>query len=120
TGPELLSSERRNGTENHGGLDARRVRAARVFTGLYTARDAPRFVEDLRPREFLFGEYVQADGVGRCRISAQADELSGTYSYLRRQTAQLSRSSGAARRTGHRLSLCAVGRDARTASRARL
>ena len=55
--------------------------------------------------ELLFGKHVHSDGTGRCRISAQADELSRPHPDLSRPAAQLSRSSRAPGRTRHRLSL---------------
>ena len=49
--------------------------AARLLAGLHAAHRPARSVEDLRPLQFLRREHVQADGAGRRRIPAQADEL---------------------------------------------
>ena len=87
---------------------------------LHAARGAHRSVEDLRPRRLLRAEHVHADGTGRCGISHEADELSVPHPHLSRLAEVVSRSAGAAGRTGHGLSLRALGRDARPAARARL
>ena len=65
-------------------------------------------------------EHVQADGAGRRRIPAQADELPVPHPHLRRQAAQLPRPAGAAGRTGHGVPLRAQRRHARPAARSRI
>jgi hypothetical protein len=46
----LLASQGRHDPQDHGRLDARGMPAPRLLAGLYAARDAPRAVEDQRPR----------------------------------------------------------------------
>ncbi len=105
TGTDFLPSQGRPHSQDHRRLDARSIPGARLLAGLHAARDAARSVEDLRPRQFLQRKHVQAHGAGRRRVSAQAHELPGPHSDLSRQAAQLSRSAGAAGRTGNGVSL---------------
>ena len=90
-GPDLLASQGRAYPQDDGRLDARGMCPSRLRSCVHTAHHAPRAVEDQRARGLLQREYVSADGAGRRRVQAEADELSGTYSYLQEQSAQLSR-----------------------------
>ncbi len=118
--PDLLPSQGRHRQKAAGRLDAGPVHRARLFAGLHAARGARGSVEDFRPLQFLRREHVQADGAGRRRVPAQAHELPVPHPDLQGQAAQLSRSAGAAGRTGHGLPLRAFRRHARPDARARL
>ena len=68
------------------------VPEARLLAGLHAACGAPAVVFYLGARGLLRAEHVRCHGAGRCRISAEADELSGPYSDLQRFAEVVSRS----------------------------
>ncbi len=61
--------------------------SARLLAGLHAAHRALRPLEDLGPLRLLRREHVQADGAGRRRIPAQADELPVPHPDLQRPDA---------------------------------
>ncbi len=86
---------------------------------LHAAHHAPRAVEDQRARRLLLGEYVSADGAGRRRVQAEADELPRPHPDLQVEPAQLSRPAAAICGAWERVSLRAFGNNAWAAACAR-
>ena len=119
-GTDFLASQGRHHPQRDGRLDARRVPEARLLAGLHAARGAAAVVLHLGARRLLRAEHVRRHGARRRRISPEADELSRPHSDLQRFAEVVSRSAGAAGRTGHGVPLRAFGRDARPAARARV
>ena len=91
--------------QGDGRLDARGVPAARLFDGLHAARDAARVVEGERARGLLLRQHVYADGAGRCRVPAEADELPGPHPDLQEFAEELSRPAAALCGAGQCVSL---------------
>src|SRR5207248_3012744 len=118
TRPDLLASQRRNHSQGDGRLAALRVSEARILAGLHAARNAHGSVEDQRPHGLLRAEHVHTHGTRRCRVPAQANELSRAHPHLPEHAPFLSRPASASRRTWHGLSLRAFGSYARPAARA--
>src|ERR1700733_2042366 len=117
---DLLASEGRNYPQRDGRLDARAVREARVFAGLYATRDAAAVVLHVRARRLLCAEFFRLYGARRRRVSREAHELSGPHSDLQGLAAVVSRSARSLGRARHGVSLRAVRRNARLVAGSRV